>query len=790
MPSKMTTEQFIEKAKTIHGDKYDYSKVEYIDNLTPVTIICPIHGEFQQRPHNHLIGKGCALCGKNYMTTEEFIRRASQVHDNRYDYSKTIYKNQRTKVTIIDPVYGEFQQLPDNHLSGQGHPTVGHEKNAVRYKALDTQSVIECFHIAHPEGGYDYSKVKYVDSTTPVTVICNKLNDNGVSYGEFQITPEKHLQGYGHPQETGIVFKSVTEVFKEYDQRVKDLKPERKYNNETFIQKAKEKHGDKYDYSKVNYVNSQTHVTIICPIHGEFQQKPNHHLSGQGCPKCNRKQTVIYPKHEDRFPIVEGKKYVAVDPKTDFVVDYPNGMAPITIYLKKTYGIVCPFSNFKARNYFKMHNRHWWEDYLEIRLVDDIKKETIKCPYCDWTTVDINNRSGSLGIHCRTQHNIDEGQIIKDYPEYKDILSNSKSIDLRTEEEYTICEICGKKLARINSAHLQTHGISMFNYKNKYRTPTISQSYYKQCVNQANHMNLVNGLKNDNDLFTSSAEKEIKDYFINLGVSCKKNRSILNGKELDLFFTEHNIAIEYNGCKWHTEWFGRKDKHYHYNKMIECNDKGVRLIHIFEDEYMYHKEIVLSKIEHTLGIHQNLPKVGARKCTITKINKCASDIFLNTNHIQGEVSASVYYGAFTPEGDLAAVMTFVKRKDNEYELNRFATNNRMVVSGIADRILKHFIKEHNPSKIISFADRRWTTDLESNLYTKLGFTLEYCTKPDYHYYNEKVDRFQRFHKFGFRKQQLHNKYGFDMSMTEEEMVRELGYDRIWDCGLAKYTLTL
>ena len=122
----MTTEEFIEKAKEIHKNKYDYSKVEYVNTTTPVTIICPIHGEFQQRPTDHLKGYGCKRCAaikaneSRKLTTEEFIRRARKVHGDKYDYSKTNYVNNNTKVTIICPIHGEFYQLPYNHLRGKG----------------------------------------------------------------------------------------------------------------------------------------------------------------------------------------------------------------------------------------------------------------------------------------------------------------------------------------------------------------------------------------------------------------------------------------------------------------------------------------------------------------------------------------------------------------------------------------------------------------------------------------------------------------------------------------------
>ena len=120
---KSSTKEFIEKARKVHGDKYDYSKVEYINNKTKVCIICPEHGEFWQTPNCHLSGDGCAKCSKKHKyTTEEWIEEAKKVHGNKYDYSKVNYINSQTKVCIICPEHGEFWQKPDRHLLGQGCP--------------------------------------------------------------------------------------------------------------------------------------------------------------------------------------------------------------------------------------------------------------------------------------------------------------------------------------------------------------------------------------------------------------------------------------------------------------------------------------------------------------------------------------------------------------------------------------------------------------------------------------------------------------------------------------------
>jgi len=114
--------RFIEKSKVIHNDKFDYSLVEYVNSHSKVKIICPVHGEFTQTPHSHLSGRDCLKCKYLSFTsnTEDFISKAKLVHNDKYDYSLVNYINSRTKVNFICPVHGEFEQLPHSHLVGCG----------------------------------------------------------------------------------------------------------------------------------------------------------------------------------------------------------------------------------------------------------------------------------------------------------------------------------------------------------------------------------------------------------------------------------------------------------------------------------------------------------------------------------------------------------------------------------------------------------------------------------------------------------------------------------------------
>ncbi len=183
---KLTKEEFVLKAKKIHGNKYDYSKVEYKNSQTKVCIICPEHGEFWQKPNFHLQGGGCKYCShQSYsLTTEQFIEKARKIHGDRYDYSKVNYINNKTVITIICPTHGEFYMRPDNHLHNHGCPCCKNEKTHIRCNKGKEQFIKDAMKV-HGDR-YDYSKVKYIDNNTPVCIICSK-------HGEFWQTPIAHI---------------------------------------------------------------------------------------------------------------------------------------------------------------------------------------------------------------------------------------------------------------------------------------------------------------------------------------------------------------------------------------------------------------------------------------------------------------------------------------------------------------------------------------------------------------------------------------------------------------------
>ena len=683
---RYTVEKFVEKAKNIHSDKYDYSKVVYKNSSTKVCIICPEHGEFWQRPGDHLKGQGCPKCAKEMVANkqaidkqvlfeERFIKKAKELYGDKYDYSKVRYINNRTKVCITCPIHGEFWQTPNSHLAGHECSRCG-GINANKGRNKTNNMFIAEAKKVHGDR-FDYSQVKYTNNHTKVCIICSE-------HGEFWQMPTKHLSGQGCPK---CSQKEVTD--------------KQRYSSKQFIEKAYQVHGDKYDYSKVDYKDAYTKVCIICPEHGEFWQKPGNHLFGQGCPKCFGNIRLTTESFIQKAQTVHGDKY-------DYSkVKYANNSTKVCI--------ICP-------------------DHGEFWQVPNSHLSGKGCPECG----KLQNTDKRRG---------DTANFIKKAREVHGDKYNYSKVEYRSVKE-KVCIICPKhgEFWQEVDNHLQGHGC-----------PKCA------CI-------------------VSKSEEDINDFINNTcGIETKtKDRSLLAKRlECDILIPSHKLAIEYNGLRWHSEQFN-KDKNYHLFKTESAESKGYHLIHIFEDEWLEHKDIVLNKIRHFLGKDEKKPVIGARKCLVKKVSKAEAEPFLSTYHIQGFVGSTAYYGAFY-EDKLVGVMTFKQEKANEWNLTRFATNTDYRLPGLASKIFKQFIKDYAPIEVKTFLDRRWSHG-DINVYDKMGFRLVDTLAPEYRY----VVGFQRLHKFGFRKQILHKKYGLPLTMTEKEMTEQLGFYRIWDCGLYKY----
>ena len=259
---RLKISEFLERAKEKHGVKYDYSQIKHLYADTKVTIICNnCHNKFFPTVNNHLKGSGCPICfGNVKLTTEEFVKKAIEKHGDKYNYDKSIYKNAKTEILITcNQCKKDFLQQASSHYK-HGCPDCGGSKKKT------TEEFIEDAKKVHGDK-YNYEKVEYVNDREKVILNCPIEK-----HGDFFKSPGKHLQGQGCPNRDCVNKKS-------------NLRYEKQYTTDYFIERAKEKHGDIYDYSMVNYKNSKIKVIITCTkCKREFAQVPSSHLLGCGCP--------------------------------------------------------------------------------------------------------------------------------------------------------------------------------------------------------------------------------------------------------------------------------------------------------------------------------------------------------------------------------------------------------------------------------------------------------------------------------------------------------------------------
>lgn len=274
----------------------------------------------------------------------------------------------------------------------------------------------------------------------------------------------------------------------------------------------------------------------------------------------------------------------------------------------------------------------------------------------------------------------------------------------------------------------------------------------------------------------SFMEREVSAYIDSIydGIIVHNDTSIIPPKELDIYLPERGIAIEFNGLFYHSEIY--KESDYHLNKTEQCNENGIHLIHIYEDDWIYKSDIVKSRIKNLLG---QSDCIYARKCTVKSVSSSDAREFLDRNHIQGNCGSSHKYGLYYNH-ELISLMTFGKsRFSSEYELIRFCNKLNTTVVGGASKLFKYFMRIHsNVDSIVSYADRSWST---GGLYETLGFYMDSITAPGYSYVNGNI----RENRMKYQKHKL-VKDGYDPTMTEHDIMLSRKLYRIYDSGHLKY----
>lgn len=287
---KLNKDIFIEKSIVVHNNKYNYDVVEYKNVRTKIKIICPVHGIFEQLPWVHMKGNGCSNCQN--LSKVDFVKKSIEIHGEKYNYDLSDLINNKTKVKIICYIHGIFEQTPNNHLSGSGCSKCFNER-----KKSNTFEFINKSKLIHNDL-YNYESVKYLNNKTKVDIICKE-------HGVFKQTPIHHLNGHGCPKCVRII------------------------NTDNFIDKSIMAHGDLFDYSMTAYSGHGNKVDIICKKHGKFSQSPMSHLRGIGCPKCSSskgEKIILNFLTSQKIEYVHQKKFKNCKNKNNLLFDFylPN----------------------------------------------------------------------------------------------------------------------------------------------------------------------------------------------------------------------------------------------------------------------------------------------------------------------------------------------------------------------------------------------------------------------------------------------------------------------------------
>lgn len=495
-------------------------------------------------------------------------------------------------------------------------------------------------------------------------------------------------------------------------------------DKDLFVFKSRQIHGDLYNYDDFEFENKHSKSTIYCNKHNiKFVQTAVKHLNGQGCPICRYEKTS------------------------------QSEMLSKEDYIKKANEI---------------HN--WKYDYTKTVYSGYKNKILVTCH-------ELNEDGTEHGDFYILANN----HVNASHPQGCPICGRLKNTKNRT---YTYEKF--EELANERHDHKYKYLHDYVNTTTKVKIICPKHGVFE--MTPANHLQ-GQGCPTCGLVFTNP-EKEIIELIKSiLGQETEvliHSRQIINPFELDIFIPSINLAIEYNGLIWHSEKFSEDYKIKHLRKLNICNEKGIRLIQIFEDEWIYKKEIVVSRIKSILGKYDNV--IYARKCEIKNVDYDVAAKFLNENHLQGFCHSKIQYGLYY-NNELISVMTFghtrQMKKYNEYynktfELLRFAVKQNTIVIGGASKLLNHFIKNNDFNEIVSYADKRWS---QGNLYFNLGFEHTHDSKPNYFYVDGKI----RKNRFNYRKSNLVKK-GYDKTKSEHEIMKELGFYRIYDCGTMVFKL--
>lgn len=507
-----------------------------------------------------------------------------------------------------------------------------------------------------------------------------------------------------------------------YNTKRKNMKITRGTSFKSFVEKAKQTHGETYTYSEESYHSLPKDILITCPIHGEFKQRANRHIAGSGCSICTHKKGSDNRRATtEQFIQRMIKKWGNI-----FTYDrstYTTITSPIIITCP-THGDfqVLPVNAFKGK----------WHRCLECRK-NEVKKYDAE-QFIAMCKVAHSNKY----TYEKTTLQFILDKIIVTCPIHGDFVTRA-SHHLHSKSGCRKCNAARRTLddflVSANKIHDNRYTYNKTEYTRNHDLGIFT--CHKHGDFKQTFMSHLSGKGCPRcKVIESIPQKGIATYIKSIYTGMvDTNVRLINNKEIDIYLPDKKIAIELDGVFWHSTGCPNYQKlpverrrntalKNQTFKHVAMAEKGIRLITILDAEWERNTEAVKNILHHTF---HTLPKVGARECVLKSINYCDCKEFMNTYHIQGNTPAKYYYGLYHNE-ELISVMSFRLNK-GEWELARYCSTKS--VQGGASKLLSAFVKEHSPAKIISFCHDRL---FSGEVYAALGFTKEKSYPFDYYFF--------------------------------------------------------
>lgn len=700
----------------------------------------------------------------SYLKRFTFIVNSAGEYDGKYSYAELPAKFlSQDKVKVVCPTHGVFTPQANNHTAGRsGCPTCATESASAK-RRWTTEEFVEQAIKVHGRK-YDYSRVVYSGSTEPVAIVCS-------IHGVYMQRPSDHINLKAGCPKCGAKRRAIP--VEQFWQRVREA------------QKF-----EKNDYSDSLFLGMEMPITARCKLHDiTFTQKATNHAAGQeGCEECRREaqrkgiaqwKTEAEERFKDRFSYGHLAVYRTRHDNISLVCpDHGEFTTTFSQHLNTLYGGCQKCANAASTE-------------IQTKTIEEFIVSAIAVHGDDYSYADAKYMGSHIPVqlYCNTCgtgfHQLPHGHLAG-----------------RGCRVCALTATAAKK--RITTKKLRSLGRTKFPHvdytaaecESSSDTVTLRCKIHNRTYTQkvADHTVSVKGGCPSCAAIDSAAEVELFRYIEALmkGVEVQHgNRTAILGEkgrylELDIYIPEKKIAVEFNGVLYHSDKYEKQAgeaKIKHLRKTTLCAEQGIKLIHVYEDEWADRRSAVCNMLKAKLGVSQ---RVYARKCEVIEISSKTARTHLDEWHIQGGANCNAAFGLMYG-GNVVAVMTFTRslsergpQISGRWELNRFASAG--VVVGGMSKLLSAFIHAHNPSEVVSYSDNDVSA---GDVYSAQGFELVHISKPDYKYVKGK----KRFHKSGFRRSELQRKFKeFDPELSEWENCKRLGYYRIWDTGKKKWLL--